>query len=307
MQKRKILNTLYYTSGALIIGYLIVSIGIREIITTIAHTDILLLISAVGVTLIASAVRIIKLHSILKNISFIDIFNIFIFSRLGKELSFAGYFIPLAKKDFRKTEIAENLIIDRYTEIFATLFIGFACSLFYIQADLIYYLILTTLACVFIGAIIFPFVPLHKLKSRIKIISKILTSVTNIQSKLSFNKAWLTIFIYSVVSTILDFYVVYLIITSFNVSLNPMLIPIIWASSALVSIAFFIIMGTTEVAMIYLYERYAMLSNKVILSYIIVSRVVNFLSILIMALTYYLLELYLKFKSTKYNGSTSKG
>jgi len=301
--KSKLYNIIYYASGAVIIGYLLISIGFENIVKTIQATDIVFLLSALSITIIATLIRYFKLRLILNDLSLMESLNVFLFSRLGRELSFAGYFIPLLKKNFRKSKTAEDLIVDRYTEVFSTLLIGLICSFFLFQREYLYYLIIVSIGGAFLFSVIFPFVNIGKLKFKRRFFLKIQKSLSNIQEPLKFNRIFFILASSSIISTILDFVVVYILIISFDVDVEIMAIPVIWAASALLAILLFVIMGTTEFSMIYLYERYAGVGKDVTLSYIIVSRIINFLCIILLAMVYYILEATLKLKNTL-NGET---
>lgn len=304
--KSKLYNIVYYASGVIIIGYLLFSIGLNNIVETIYATDVVFLSSALLITIIATVLRYFKFRLILNDLTFMESLNVFLFSRLGRELSFAGYFIPLLKKNFRKSKTAEDLIVDRYTEVFSTLFIGAICSFFLFQKDFLYYLIVASIGGAFLASVVFPFINIRKIKLKRKFFLKIQNSLSNIQEKLKFNRLFFILASSSIISTILDFIVVYILIISFNVDVNILAIPVVWAASALLAIVLFVIMGTTEVSMIYLYERYAGVGKDITLSYIIISRIINFLCIILLAIFYYSLEATLKLKKTFYGNTITK-
>jgi len=289
--KNKISSAIYYTSGVVILGYLLYSTGPANIIETTLSTRLTSLIGALALTLLAAGGRYYKLNLLLPNYRALDVFSIFLFSRLGKEFSYVGHFTPLLKKSYRSVDTAENLIVDRYTEVLATSILGSIACVMFFRSESLYYLIVAMIMGAFVVLCALPFVSIAKYSFKTVLLSRAAASISKIQSQLHFDRPFLVLMAFSIVVTMLDFYVVAVILGSFDVSIDFVVIPIVWASSAIVAVATFIFMGTTEYSILYLYERYASIGHATTLSYLIASRVVNFLSILGMALLYYGLEL----------------
>src|SRR4051812_12848387 len=89
-------TVLYYLTGAGILAFIVFSIGVNNIYNTLRAANLNFLVLGLGITLLSSVLRIYKIGLLLNSHSQAEVFDLFVFSRVGKELSFAGYFFPMA-------------------------------------------------------------------------------------------------------------------------------------------------------------------------------------------------------------------
>lgn len=268
----------FYVLGGGILLYVILSIGVGNIYHSMISADATLLFFGLALTALAAAVRIYKFNQLLDNMSLSRTLEIFVSSRIGKEVSFIGHFMPLIKKSNRQGGVFKNLIIDRYTEILATLLIAFISFFLVWQRNAVMLLLSGATTVCLALMLTLPFISSSLLRRQYtnKLMMKITGFIKSLQERLKLNSnKVLQIYLLSVISTILDFCAALVIFNAYDVSLNFFYIPITWASSALASMLAFMLIGVTEVSVIYLYSFLAGVKEAVTASFLIVSRILN--------------------------------
>jgi uncharacterized membrane protein YbhN (UPF0104 family) len=282
-------KSFFYLLSVALIFYIIYSIGISNIYKAFASVNIYIIALAIFISILATLIRIYKFKLLLRNKDWQAILEIFITSRLGKEVSFAGYFVPLIKKNNRNDGTFQNLVIDRYTEILSTLLIALISCFFALKNSYLESIIFITIGIFTLFLTLVPFVKIPRLGSY-AVLVKLTQTAQNLKERLSLNSRYISkIHILSILATLLDFLTALIVFKAFGTDVNFMIISIIWASSGLVSILTFMIIGSTEISVIYLYNILAGINKAVTASFVIISRIINVLVLGIIFLYYALL------------------
>ncbi len=276
---------LYYAAGIAILIGILYSTGIEKIYQTLLMTNFRFLLIGLGITIVASLLRVYKISLLLPKMNYQDVLEFFVFSRIGKELSFAGYFLPVAKKNNRNIDTVKSLLIDRYSEILSTVFLGILGLIFILRNTLLFQVLFLVLAGALLVLAAIPFLPVTIIKKyfRQPVVLKILELIISFQEESRIVKGrvyW--IYLLSILSTILDFVGGYFLLCSINVFISFFYVPVVWAASGLFSIIGFMMIGTTEVSVIYLYSQLAGVASAVTASFIFVSRVINLCGIFVL-------------------------
>lgn len=283
---RRLRKFIFYLISGALITYLILSIGPVNIYNKLISIDLWMGGAGVVVTFIAAIIRIYKFSLLLTNKDKRTVLEIFVSSRLGKEVSFAGYFIPLIKKSNRKDGTLNNLIVDRYTEIFSTLVIAALSCLIILGNSYFEHVIFLTISGSAIVMLILPFLRISfflKLSGG-RYFLQLLNKLMELQSRLKFNVQIFRIYGLSIVSTICDFIAAYFVFRAYNISVDLFSISVVWAASGLAAILAFMIIGSTEVSVIYLYKFLNGIDEVVTASFLIVSRLINIFVLLVLFL-----------------------
>lgn len=273
---RWIQRSFFYILSVALSGYVLLSIGPANIVREILSTDFFMAGISLLVALCALIIRVYKLK-ILSKMETSTVMQIFIASRLGKEISFVGYFIPLAEKKNRENNTFSSLIADRYIEIFATLLLALLSCIFVLGSGHFETILFLSIAGAFIFILAAPFFPVA-LASRISsnnLFNKLITSITLLQQQLKLSRGMLLIYVLSIISTILDFVSAQYALRAYEVEVNVGYVAIVWASSAMVSMIAFMIIGSTEITVIYLYQYLARVGSATTASFVILSRAIN--------------------------------
>jgi uncharacterized membrane protein YbhN (UPF0104 family) len=288
----KISKYFFYAISVCLLVYIFYSIGIENIFHAWLTTDFRMVAIAFAIAIAATAIRIYKFYWLLKGRSSRDIIEIFTTSRIGKEVSFAGYFLPLLKKDHRDGNTLQNLIIDRYAEVSATLLLAFISSFFVLNNGRLEKIIFIVLLGALTIFLLLPFVknPFEGLLRKYAWSNRIMEAVGTLQHKIRVNSLASIFFIYglSIIVTFLDFLNSFYVFKAYGVAISLFYIAIIWASSAFISMLAFMIIGSTEISNIYLFHSLASISKAIVTSTIVVARLIN---LVIMALLMLLLSL----------------
>ncbi len=291
-------KSIFYLLSVCLLSYTVISIGISNIFHALISADIKIVLIALFLNSIAIIFRLYKFQILLNHKDRYSIFEIFISSRIGKEISFAGFFLPLFKKSNRNDGTLQNLILDRYTEIFSTLILAFISCFFILKKNNTSVVILFVIGAFTLIMLIVPFIKVAYLTKKVnsKLAIRIIDFIMSLQERLKWKSDSgyiLWIYVLSVFATIFDFLTALFILKAYHIHVNFFLIPVIWAVSGLVSILAFMIIGSTEVSVIYLYYLLAGINKAITTSFVIVSRFIN-----IMILTILLFGL-LIFKNVK--------
>lgn len=270
----------FYGLSIGLIAYIFYSIGFEHIYHVIKNTNLSLAAIAFSIMLLAAIIRIYKFHRLLYTAKITDTIEIFTTSRLGKEVSFAGYFLPLLKKDHRKKTTFHNLIIDRYAEISATLILAFIAACFIKDRGKTEMVLFISIAGALTLFLLLPFskIPFQEyLLKKFRWLTTILNTVNALQNAIKINRSENIIVIYglSLLVTALDFIGSYYIFKSCNVEMNIFYIAAIWASSAFISVLAFMIIGSAEISIIYLFEKLTRVGQAIVSATIIISRLTN--------------------------------
>jgi MoaA/NifB/PqqE/SkfB family radical SAM enzyme len=293
---QRLTNFFLYILGIAIILYLIQKIGLSNIINSIRTTNPNYLIILLGIIIGSSILRIYKIKILFGHFNPATLVEIFLFSRIGKEISMVGYFSPLVQKRMRNIKTARNLIFDRYLEIIATLALGLLAVIFLFIKQPGY------LMLIFIGAISAPLVALllalklniSKGWLRFKLLSKLSDQIQLIQQlprDLSYGCFGLVIL--SLVTTGLDFLLIKMIFQALGYAVDFSQVALTWNICGLVSCITFMSLGTTEYSSVLLYNKLFNIPEAVVASMIIIIKTLTLAGILV----YFLFRLYLGSKS----------
>lgn len=276
--KRVVRKSFFYLLSAGLLSYIVISIGPANIYHALSTTNLRMILVGLFISMVAIAIRVYKFRILLNNKDWNSLLEVFVSSRIGKEVSFAGYFVPLLKKDNRKDGTLQNLIIDRYTEILSTLLLAFL-SFFFIphKGSLTPFLFISIGGCTLVMLVI-PFIRILKITTfeRFKVMRNLLEFVHNLQARLKLNSRYiLRIYVLSLLATSLDFVVSFCTFEALGTHVYFFFIPIVWASGALASMLSFMIVGSADISVIYLYYLLAGINKAVSATFNIIARLLN--------------------------------
>lgn len=274
---KTLFNILFYGAGLFLIVFFLSKIGFRTILENIKAIPPVVLIGLIGLSCVAGVARVVKLNMLLKGLSLSSILEIYLFSKIGKELSIIGYFSPLFKKKLRKVNTAQTLIIDRYMETVATILIALFSLLFVFPGLKWKWFFLAAFVGLLAAAVLIVIFKVPEREFKFKLIQKIFRLVRSIQDYLSqFSKVNLYILLLSIGATIIDFTILYLVFSALGVSFYFFYVPIIWAISGFVALITFMNIGPGELSSIYLFENLCGINAAKTGSMIIVTRAISF-------------------------------
>jgi hypothetical protein len=250
-QLRRILQLL----GVAILAYVLFSIGVHRIIGVVAQARVLPISLALVLALASWGLRLWKLQLLLKGgPNAAHYFEIFIASRTGKELSQVGYFFPLLAKRLRSAGTFAALLVDRYIETLATLAIALCCTFVveFLPWGQFFRVALIVLLGVMASAAVAPIpAPLRGPD----VLLRLMAHGRALQQTLRVSLCDLGgVVSLTFLATFLDFFVVRIIFLSLGVEIRFACIPIVWAATALVSVATLTAYGPGDYSTIHLYR-----------------------------------------------------
>lgn len=286
MTKRQI-NTASSLFGSVILICLFYNIGFGNILISLQSCRPEFLLAAAIVTLLATAGRILKFKTLLGNPGLAEVIKIYLFSKIGKEVSFLGNFSPLVLEKFRNAAIAQKLLVERYIEVFCTLLFGFFASLILtFSMDNCPVFLLTILCAILAMTLVVTADISHVLRkiSTPKGFVNFITEFRNAIRKPKSNEVFVAVIFLSAIATLLDFVSAFLIFKALGLEVSFLLIPPVWAVSGLVSIATFMQIGTGDWSAVYLYRIMAGIPDAGTAAMIVLHKLlllVNLLAVLI--------------------------
>jgi hypothetical protein len=265
---RRVLQAL----GLLLIVWLLYSIGLKRLAATLAKASWPALVLVLAVTVLSSLIRVRKLGGLLPSIRDLRTrLDVYLLSRIGREISQLGQFAPLAAPRMRNTETAHGLLVDRYCEVFSTFALALGASLAISARPWVH--LLRGVLVLAVGAMLLaPRVPLPRPKGSSRI-ERWLRHAAALQGQL---RGALTmrgeVLPLSLISTALDFVCVRLLFSSLGVAVDLRLVAVIWAASGIAAIVTFTSVGPAEVSSVLLWEFTAAVPPSASVAMIVLSR-----------------------------------
>ena len=259
--------------GLAILAYVLFSIGIHRIVTVVAQAQALPMLLALVLALASWGLRLWKLRLLLKGgPNEAHYFEVFIASRTGKELSQVGYFFPLLAKRLRSGGTLAALLVDRYIETLATVAIALGCT-FVVGAlpwgqffRITFVLLLGVMASAAVAPIPTP------LRGP-GVLLRLMAHGRSLQQTLRKSLCDLGGVVgLTFLATLLDFLVVRIIFLSLGVEVRFACIPIVWAATALVSVATLTAYGPGDYSSIHLYQLLAEVPTETTAAMLILGR-----------------------------------
>jgi len=241
--------------GLAILAYVLFSIGFHRIIGAVARAHALPMMLALSLSLLSWGLRSWKLRLLLRGSPLAaNYFEIFVASRTGKELSQAGYFLPLFAKRLRSVGTLAALLVDRYLETLATLVIALCCAL--AAASLPWGWFLRGAFVIVLGLMAAMVVtPVPALQRGPGLLLRIMAHGRSLQGALRVSLRDLGgVVSLTLLATLLDFLVVKIIFMALDVQVQVIHIPIVWAATALVSVATLTAYGPGDYSTVHLYH-----------------------------------------------------
>lgn len=285
------LNLIYKVSGPAILIYLFWLIGFTEIKNTLLKLTLQAIVVIFALKILATLCRIAKYVIFNQQVSLLKNCEIYLSAKIGGELSILGHFSPLLKDEFRNSKTVKLLLLDRYLEILATFGIAFVCALFLLPQGKVYIL----LAIFFLGCCLISIMPFFyrvSFRGNWNFANKITSMGQKLHDYLRENsRVIMYMFILSVMSSLIEFYIVKLIFSCINSPVNFAIVPIIWAIGGIIGYITFLSVGTAEITSLLLYSKLAKIEESSIATMIIVARIFITLSSIAVFLTITALKL----------------
>jgi hypothetical protein len=249
------LRRLLQLVGLAILVYVLFSIGIHRIITVVSQAQALPMVLALVLALASWGLRLWKLRLLLKGgPNEAHYFEVFIASRTGKELSQFGYFFPLLAKRLRSGGTLAALLVDRYIETLATVVIALGCT--FVVGALPWGQFFRITFIVLLGVMASAAVtPIPAPRRGPDVLLRLMAHGRSLQQTLRASLCDLGGVVgLTLLATLLDFVVVRIIFLSLGVEVRLACIPIVWAATALVSVATLTAYGPGDYSTIHLYR-----------------------------------------------------
>jgi hypothetical protein len=241
--------------GLAILAYVLFSVGLQRIVAVASRARAAPMILALTLALGSWGLRLWKLRLLLAgDPSAAHYFEIFVASRTGKELSQAGYFLPLLAKRLRSGGTLAALLVDRYLETLTTLVIALCCALaaaplpwgWFFQGTFV--IVIALMAAVVMT-------PVPALRRGPGLLLRIMAHGRSIQEAVRVSLRDLGgVVALTFLATLLDFLVVKIIFVALDVQVQLLHIPIVWAATALVSVATLTAYGPGDYSTVHLYH-----------------------------------------------------
>jgi hypothetical protein len=259
--------------GLAIVAYVLLNIGVGRVLAVVSRAHVLPLLLALSLALVSWGVRFLKLRLLLKaDSSAAHCFEIFVASRTGKELSQAGYFLPLLARRLRSMDTLAALLADRYLETLATLAVALCCA--FIAASLPWTWFLRGAFAILLGlmaAVVVAHVPAPGRGP--ELLLRFMAHVRSLQQALRVSLCDIGgVVALTLLATLLDFLVVRIVFASLDVEVKFIHIPIVWAATALVSAATLTAYGPGDYSTVQLYSLLGNVSPEATAAMLLVGR-----------------------------------
>lgn len=258
-----------------IVVFIIINIGFDKVIEHIANTDIKIISLVFLLLTVSLVIRVKKYNILFPDLGFQDIVDLVLFSRLGKEVSAVGYFLPVINMEGKKTNTIKGLLVDRILEVLSTLVLGVAFIAPHLSENLILVYSFIVLFGTIIAIVVVSVVSLDFLKKiKFRRVRLVVDKLLEIHKALASDKKnRLVIFTMSLIATVADFLCMYLIIRNLDSNIDFYYIPFIAAITGIIGFISFVNFGPGEVSTVELLHALANVKRAASMAMILLYRV----------------------------------